>query len=98
MKFVIAEEGSCDYDDESIGDIEFTLRYIHIVQPWVPKELPQLDIDFFINGRMYCIDPSSLHGLGLFSMDAIKVKYGTITKLMEYVEQCYKYNQCLMFF
>jgi len=55
MKFVIAEGGYCDYDDESIGEIEFPLRYIHLVQPCVPKELPQLDIDLLINGRMYHI-------------------------------------------
>jgi hypothetical protein len=96
MKFFIAEGGSCDYDDESIGDIEFPLRYRHLVQPWVPKELPQLDTYFFINGRMYHIAPSSLHGLGLFSMDGIKVKYGTVTELMEYVGPCYKYNHWLM--
>jgi hypothetical protein len=34
---------------------------------------------------MYHIAPSSLHGLGLFSMDGIQVGYGTITELMEYV-------------
>jgi hypothetical protein len=92
MEFFIVEGGSCDYDDESIGDIEFPLRYTLLVQPWVPKELPQLDTDFFINGRVYHIAPLSLHGLGLFSMDGIKVKYGTITELMEYVRPLYKYN------
>jgi hypothetical protein len=76
MKFFIVEGESCDYDDERIGGIEFPLRYKHLVQPWVPKELPQLDTYFFINGRMYRIAPSFLHGLGLFSMDGIKVKYG----------------------
>ena len=45
---------------------------------------------------MYQIAPSSLHGLGLFSMDGIKVGYGTITKLMEYVGPLYKYNHWLM--
>ena len=49
------------------------------------KELPEVDIDFFINGRMYRIAPSSLHGLELFSMDGIKFEYGTVTELMECV-------------
>jgi hypothetical protein len=31
---------------------------------------------------MYHIAPSSLHGLGLFSMDGIKVNYDTIIELM----------------
>jgi hypothetical protein len=44
-----------------------------------------VDIDLFISGRMYLIAPSSLHGLGLFSMDGIKVGYGTVTKFMDYV-------------
>jgi hypothetical protein len=55
-----------------------------------------VDIDFFINGRMYRIAPSSLHGLGLFSMDDIKVGYGTVNELMEYVGPLYKYNHWLM--
>ena len=55
----------------------------------VPNKLPQVDTDFFINGRMYHIAPSSLHGLGLFSMDGIKVGYVTVTKLMEYVRPLY---------
>jgi hypothetical protein len=32
MKFFIANGGSCNYDVESIGDIEFPLRYKHLVQ------------------------------------------------------------------
>ena len=31
--------------------------------------------------------------MGLFSMDGIKVSYGTETKLIEYVSPCYKYNE-----
>jgi hypothetical protein len=72
------------------------LRYKYLVQQWAPKELPEMDTDFFIGGRMYRISPSSLHGLGLFSMDGIKVGYGTITELMEYVRPLYKYNHWLM--
>jgi hypothetical protein len=55
-----------------------------------------VDTYFFISGRMYHIAPSSLHGLGLFSMDGIKVGYGTVTELMEYVGPLYKYNHWLM--
>jgi hypothetical protein len=55
-----------------------------------------VDTYFFISGRMYRIAPSSLHGLGLFSMDGIKVGYGTVTELMEYVRPLYKYNHWLM--
>jgi hypothetical protein len=54
-----------------------------------------VDTDFFIGGRMYHIAPSPLHGLGLFSMDGIKVSYGTVTELMEYIRP-YKYNHWLM--
>ena len=92
MQYFIANGGSCNYDAERIGDIEFPLRYRHIMQQWVPNKLPQVDTDFFINGSMYRIAPSSLHGLGLFSMDGIKVGYGTITELMEYVIPLYRYN------
>ena len=31
MKFFIANRGSCNYDAESIGDIEFPLKYRHVV-------------------------------------------------------------------
>ena len=96
MQYFIANRGSCNYDAQRIGGIEFPLRYRHLVQQWVPNKLPQLDTDFFINGRMYHIAPSSLHGLGLFSMDGIKVGYGTVTELMEYVRPLYKYNHWLM--
>ena len=95
MQFFISNGGSCNYDVERIGDIEFPLRYRHLVQLWVPKELPKVDTYFFISGRMYHITPSSLHGLGLFSMDGIKVSYGTVIEL-EYVGPLYKYNHRLM--
>jgi hypothetical protein len=68
------------------------LRYKHLVKQWVLKELPLLDTDFIVNNRTYHIAPSSLHGLGLFSMDGIIVKYNTVTKFMDYVRSCYNYN------
>jgi hypothetical protein len=92
MKLFLAEGGSCSYDDESIGDIDVPLRYKNLVKQWVTKELPPIDVDLIVNNRTYRISPSSLHGLGLFSMDGIIVKYNTITKLMDYVRPCYNYN------
>jgi hypothetical protein len=92
MEFFLVEGGSCSYDDESIGDIEVPLRYKHLVKQWVPKEMPPLDIDFNVNNRMYHIAPSSLHGLGLFSMDGINVKSNAVTELIDYVRSCYNYN------
>ena len=49
MDFFLAEEGSCSYDDETIGDIEVPLRYKHLVKQWVPKDIPQLNIAFCVN-------------------------------------------------
>jgi hypothetical protein len=49
-----------------------------------------VDIDFFISGRMYRIAPSSSHELGSFSIDDIKVGYGTVIELMDYVGTLYK--------
>jgi hypothetical protein len=91
-KLFPVEGGSCSYDDESIGDIDVTLKYKHIVNQWVPKELPPIDVDFVVNNRTYHIAPSSLHGLGIFSMDGIIVKYNIVTELMDYVGPCYNYN------
>ena len=79
MKFFLVEGGSCSYDDESIGDIDVPLRYKHLMKQWLPKKLPPIDVDFVVNNRTYRIAPSSLHGLGLFSMDGIIVKDNTVT-------------------
>jgi hypothetical protein len=92
IEFFLAEGGSCSYDDERIGDIDVPLRYKHLVKQSVPKELPPIDVDFVVNNRTYLIAPSSLHGLGLFSMDGIIVKYNTVTELMDYIGPCYNYN------
>jgi hypothetical protein len=92
MNFFLVEGGSCSYDDEIIGDIDVPLTYKHLAKQWIPKELPPIDVDFVVNNRTYHIAPSSLHGLGIFSMDGIIVKYNTITELMDYVEPCYNYN------
>jgi hypothetical protein len=92
MKFFLTEEGLCSYDDESIGDIDVPLKYNNLVKQWVPKELPPIDVDFIVNNRTYRIAPSSLHGLGLFFMDGIIVKYNTVNKLMDYDGLCYNYS------
>ena len=74
MEFFLTEGGSCSYDDESIGYIEVPLKYKNMVKQWVPKELTPLDTDIIVNNMTYRIAPSSLHGLGLFSMDGMIVK------------------------
>ena len=73
--FFSQRRGSCSYDDETIGDIEVPLKYKNIVKQWVPRDLPQVNADFCVNERIYRIAPLSLHGLGLFCMDGIKVGY-----------------------
>ena len=88
----LVEGGSFSYDDERIGDIEVPLRCKHLVKQWVHKELPPLDTNFNVNSRTYCIAPSSLHALGIFSMDGITVKYNTVTELVDYVRPCYDYS------
>jgi hypothetical protein len=92
MEFFLAEGGSYSYDVESIDDIEVPLRYKHLVKRWVLKDLPQVNNDFYLDERIYHISPSLLHGLGIFSMDGIKVFDGGITELMEYVGPCCNYR------
>lgn len=92
MEFFLAQGGSCSYDDETKGDIEVPLRYKHLLKQCIPKELPPINTDFCVNKRIYHIAPSSLHGLGLFSMDSIKVYYDKVAELMEFVGPCYNYN------
>ena len=58
------------------------LRYKHLVKQWVPKDLPQINTVFCVNERIYRIVPSSLHGLGLFCMDGIKVSYEICIELI----------------
>ena len=95
MEFFFSKGGSCSYDDESIGDIEVPFRYKHLVKQWVPKELPPLDTNLFFNNKIYHIALSSLHGMGLFSMDGIKVKYGVVTRLTRYVKPHNNYSDCM---
>src|SRR5713226_8771877 len=79
MNFFLQGGGSCSYDDEIVGDIDVPLRYQKLVKQWVSRDLPQVNTDFCVNERIYRIAPSSLHGLGLFCMDDIKVGYGRCT-------------------
>ena len=67
LELFLTEKGSCSYDGEIIGDIEVSLRYKHLGKQWVPRYLPQLNIVFCVNERIYGIAPSSLHGLGLIA-------------------------------
>jgi hypothetical protein len=89
IEFFYVKGGTCSYDDDTKDDIKVPSRYTHILKMLKPKQLPQLDTDFCVNERIYHITPSSIHGLGLFSMDGIQIKYGKVSKLMEYVKPCY---------
>ena len=92
MQFFLANGGSCSYDDETKGDIKVPFRYTHIEKEWVPNELPPINTNFFVNERICHIAPSSLHGLGLFSMDGIKVCYKKVVEFFKYVGPCHNYN------
>ena len=81
MQFFLTEGGSCSYEYETIGDIEVPLRHKHIVKQWVPKDLPQLNIEFCVNEKIYRIAPLSLHVLGFFFMDGIMVDYDKCSML-----------------
>ena len=58
----------------------------------MPRNLPKVNTDFCVNERIDRIAPSSLHGLGLFFMDGIKVGYSRCTELMDYVGPYYNYS------
>ena len=73
IQFFLSQVGSSSYEDETKGDIKVSLRYTHLHKEWVHKELPPINIDFCIKERIYHIAPSSLHGLGLFSIDGIRL-------------------------
>ena len=92
MKFFLAQGGSCSYNDETKCDINVSLTYTHLQKEWVRMELLPINTDFCVNGRIYHITSSSLHCLGLFSMDSIKVSYKKVYELMEYVGPCYDYK------
>ena len=42
MNFFLQGGGSCSYDDEIVGDINFPLRYKHLVKKWVLSDLPKV--------------------------------------------------------
>ena len=79
MECFLVEGGSCSYDDETIGNIEVPLRYKHPVKQLVPKDISELNTDFCVNEKIYRTVSLSLHGLGLFCMDGIKVSYDRYT-------------------
>ena len=92
MEFFLRGGGSCSYDDDTIGDIEVPLRYKHLVKKWIPRDISQFKTDFCVNERIYIIAPLSLHGLGLFCMDGIKVGYERCVELIEYVGTSYNFS------
>ena len=70
----------------TFSSIKIPLRYTHLQKEWVPKELPPINTDFCVNKRIYHIASSSLHSLGLFSMDGINISYKKFVELMEYLD------------
>ena len=88
MKYFLKGGGPGSYDDKTVGDIDVPLRYKHLEKQWMPRDIPQVNTDFCVNESIYRIAPSSLHGLGLFCMDGIKVGYSRCTELMEYIGPC----------
>ena len=84
MKFFLAQGGSCSYDDQSKGDSNVLFKYKHLQKQWFPNELPPINTYFCVGERIYRITPSSLHGLGLFSMDGIKIIYNKFVELIKY--------------
>jgi hypothetical protein len=98
MDFFLEKGGSCSYDNERIDDIEVPLRYKHIVKLWIPKDIPEINTNFYVNKRIYRIVPSSLHGLGLFSMEGIKFCYDGLNELMEYIGPYYIYKDWIQIY
>ena len=88
MQFFLAKGGSCSYDDESKGDIKIPFQYTHIEKEWVTNELPPIITNFCVNERIYHIATSSLHGLGIFSMNEIKACSKKVVEMMKYVIPC----------
>ena len=92
MNFFLSQGASCSYDDETKDNIKVPLRYINLEKEWVSKELPPINTNFCVNKRIYCIAPSSLHILVLFSMNGIEVSYKKVVEFMEYVGPYYNYK------
>ena len=64
------------YENEIDGDKKVPFRYENDVKIQEPNSLTQLDnVNFCNDGRSYQVGPSSLHGVGLFSMDGVNVPY-----------------------
>ena len=77
MDFFLDEGVSCSYDNESVKDKEVPLMYNNYLKNWEPNPLPKINIDFTFDGRTYQIAPSTLHGLGLFTMDGVNIPYNS---------------------
>ena len=91
MDFFLDEEKSYSYDNDFTQDMKFPLMYRHYLMNWEPNPLLEINIDFYIDGRTYQIAPSSLHGLGIFTMDGVNFPYMFEVKLMDYVGLMYDY-------
>ena len=77
MDLFLFEGGSCSYDNESSQETEFPSMYMHYLKNWEPNPLPKINIDFTFDGRTYQIAPSTLHGLGLFTIDGVNIPYNS---------------------
>ena len=55
MKFFLAQVGSCSYDDESDDDSDVPFRYKHLQKQWASNAFPQINIDFCVGEKIYCI-------------------------------------------
>ena len=75
-----------------------SMEWKALVEDGKEKGLRKVNTNFCVNERIYRIALSSLHGLGLFCMDDIKVGYGRCTELMEFVGPCYNYNDWMHLF
>jgi hypothetical protein len=62
------------------------------VKKWEFEPLLEWDTHFSIDERTYCIYPCYLQGLGLFSMDVVKVPYSLVVELIGYVKSLYIYG------
>ena len=85
MYLLLIQGMSFSNDNDTVKDKEVSLLYKHYVNNQEPNSLPEIKIDFCINGRTYRIAPSRLHGLGIFSMDGTNLPYKCEEEQMDYV-------------
>ena len=66
--------------------------YRNYLNNWEENPLPEINMDFIINGRIYRISPSTLNGSGPFTVDGVKVPYNSAFGLIGYVVPHYGYE------